>query len=272
MKPGIYYDISNEDYHKGEGVSKSMLDDIEEMPAEFICRRDSPIDEEKTKALDMGTALHCLLLEPDEFSNRFIEAPPFNRRTNAGKQEEQEFQKECADTGKIIMDYEQHRKLKIIRDSAMAHPTAKSLLEIDGKSECSIYWEDSTTGILCRSRPDRLVENHHWIVDVKTTADINRFDKTAYDYRYHVQGAFYSDGYKEIIGETPTFAFIVVSTTVNCGRYPVRTYIMTEQAKSAGRAAYQRNLATYAECLRTDEWPGLRELSLPYYAKERRDD
>ncbi|AOM39638.1 PD-(D/E)XK nuclease-like domain-containing protein [Xenorhabdus hominickii] len=270
MNPGIYYDISNEDYHKDAGVSKSQLDDIEGMPAEFICRRDSPIDEEKTKALDIGTALHCLLLEPNEFSKRFAAEPELDKRTKLGKEEAQAFN--LANRDKIILTHEENRKLLLMRDSAMVHPTAKSLLEVDGKSECSIYWEDSITGTLCRSRPDRLVENHHWIVDVKTTADINKFDRTAYEYRYHVQDAFYSDGYKEIIGETPTFAFIVVSTTVNCGRYPVRTYIMTEQAKSAGRAAYQRNLATYAECLKSNEWPGLRELSLPHYAKERRDE
>ena len=40
----------------------------------------------------MGSAIHCLLLEPDEFKDRFIIAPPFNRRTNAGKAEEAEFQ------------------------------------------------------------------------------------------------------------------------------------------------------------------------------------
>ncbi|SUC45671.1 Exodeoxyribonuclease 8 [Providencia stuartii] len=64
MKEGIYYNISNEDYHNGLGISKSQLDLINESPADFIWHRDAPVDKEKTKALDFGTALHCLLLEP----------------------------------------------------------------------------------------------------------------------------------------------------------------------------------------------------------------
>ncbi|CDH33769.1 PD-(D/E)XK nuclease-like domain-containing protein [Xenorhabdus bovienii] len=266
MTPGIYYDISNEDYHQGEGVSKSQLDDIDKAPAEFICRRDSPVDEEKTKALDIGTAFHCLLLEPDEFSSRFAIEPKLDRRTKAGKEEAEEFSLKNQD--KIILTQEEGKKLLFMRDSAMAHPIAKWCLETAGRAESSIYWKDPTTGVLCRSRPDKLIEAHHWIVDVKSTADMDKFDRRFYDLRYHVQDAFYSDGYKDLTGELPTFVFLVVSTTVDCGRYPVRTYIMDEQAKSAGRKSYQRNLTTYAQCLKTDEWPGIRTLSLPYWAKD----
>ncbi|ENU3886814.1 RecE family exodeoxyribonuclease, partial [Salmonella enterica subsp. enterica serovar Cerro] len=85
IQPGIYYDIPNEAYHAGPGVSKSQLDDIADTPAIYLWRKNAPVDTEKTKSLDTGTAFHCRVLEPEEFSKRFIIAPEFNRRTSAGK-------------------------------------------------------------------------------------------------------------------------------------------------------------------------------------------
>ncbi|HBS1258763.1 TPA: exodeoxyribonuclease VIII, partial [Klebsiella pneumoniae] len=99
MKPGIYFDISNEDYHAGDGVSKSQLDMVALSPALLQWQKSAPVDTEKLKALDMGTALHCLLLEPEEFDKRFIVAPPFNRRTNQGKADEAAFMKDCEGSG-----------------------------------------------------------------------------------------------------------------------------------------------------------------------------
>ncbi|EDE0112065.1 exonuclease VIII, partial [Salmonella enterica subsp. enterica serovar Newport] len=81
IQPGIYYDIPNEAYHAGPGVSKSQLDDIADTPAIYLWRKNAPVDTEKTKSLDTGTAFHCRILEPEEFSKRFIIAPEFNRRT-----------------------------------------------------------------------------------------------------------------------------------------------------------------------------------------------
>lgn len=270
MKSGIYYDISNEDYHKGVGISKSQLDLIEHSPADFIWQKNAPIDIDKTKTLDIGTALHCLLLEPNDFDNRFAIEQKLDKRTKAGKEAAAEF--EINNQDKTILTHDEGKKLSIMRDSAMAHPIARWCLEAIGKSESSIYWEDSETEILCRCRPDKIITEHSWIVDVKSTADIHKFDRSFYDYRYHVQDAFYSDGYYSLTEEIPVFVFLVISTTVNCGRYPVRIFIMDEQAKEAGRIAYKTNLKTYSECLKNDEWPGLHTLSLPYYAKELRND
>ncbi len=65
MKPGIDFGISNEDYHAGDGVSKSQfltwLPRIRRFLNGF---RQHQKTKQKKSALDMGTALHCLLLEP----------------------------------------------------------------------------------------------------------------------------------------------------------------------------------------------------------------
>ncbi|MCV7903290.1 exodeoxyribonuclease VIII [Escherichia coli] len=272
IEPGIYYGISNENYHAGPGVSKSQLDDIADTPALYLWRKNAPVDTTKTKTLDLGTAFHCRVLEPEEFSNRFIVAPEFNRRTNAGKEEEKAFLMECASTGKTVITAEEGRKIELMYQSVMALPLGQWLVESAGHAESSIYWEDPETGILCRCRPDKIIPEFHWLMDVKTTADIQRFKTAYYDYRYHVQDAFYSDGYEAQFGVLPTFVFLVASTTVECGRYPVEIFMMGEEAKLAGQQEYHRNLRTLADCLNTDEWPAIKTLSLPRWAKEYAND
>ncbi|EPR6779116.1 exodeoxyribonuclease VIII, partial [Salmonella enterica subsp. enterica serovar Cerro] len=217
IQPGIYYDIPNEAYHAGPGVSKSQLDDIADTPAIYLWRKNAPVDTEKTKTLDTGTAFHCRILEPEEFSKRFIIAPEFNRRTSAGKEEEKTFLEECARTGRTVLTAEEGRKIELMYQSVMALPLGQWLVESAGYAESSVYWEDPETGILCRCRPDKIIPEFHWIMDVKTTADIQRFRTAYYDYRYHVQDAFYSDGYRAQFGEIPTFVFLVASTTAECG-------------------------------------------------------
>ncbi|EMD0689785.1 PD-(D/E)XK nuclease-like domain-containing protein, partial [Salmonella enterica] len=205
IQPGIYYDIPNEAYHAGPGVSKSQLDDIADTPAIYLWRKNAPVDTEKTKSLDTGTAFHCRVLEPEEFSKRFIIAPEFNRRTSAGKEEEKTFLEECARTGRTVLTAEEGRKIELMYQSVMSLPLGQWLVESAGYAESSVYWEDPETGILCRCRPDKIIPDFHWIMDVKTTADIQRFRTAYYDYRYHVQDAFYSDGYRAQFGEIPTF-------------------------------------------------------------------
>ncbi|EAP9448887.1 exodeoxyribonuclease VIII [Salmonella enterica] len=268
IQPGIYYDIPNEAYHAGPGVSKSQLDDIADTPAIYLWRKNAPVDTEKTKSLDTGTAFHCRVLEPEEFSKRFIIAPEFNRRTSAGKEEEKTFLEECARTGRTVLTAEEGRKIELMYQSVMALPLGQWLVESAGYAESSVYWEDPETGILCRCRPDKIIPEFHWIMDVKTTADIQRFRTAYYDYRYHVQDAFYSDGYRAQFGEIPTFVFLVASTTAECGRYPVEIFMMGEDAKLAGQREYRRNLQTLAECLNNNEWPAIKTLSLPRWAKE----
>ncbi|BBE77402.1 PD-(D/E)XK nuclease-like domain-containing protein [Phytobacter sp. MRY16-398] len=268
MKPGIYYDISNEAYHAGDGVSKSQLDMVALSPALLQWSKAAPVDEEKTKALDMGTALHCILLEPAEFDKRFIVAPEFNRRTTAGKEDEAAFLRDVAGMGMTVMTNEQGRKLNIMRDSAMAHPAARWMLEAEGYSEASMYWTDPETGELCRIRPDRYLRQLPVIVDVKKVADMERFSRHVEEFRYHVQDAMYREGFKQVTGESPGFFFIAVSETIDCGRYPVRVFELDAQDIDTGHALFRRDLNTYHECRINNEWGGVETIKRPEWARK----
>ena len=267
IAPGIYYDLSNEQYHSGPGVSKSQLDDIAISPATYIWRKSAPVDTEKLQALDMGTALHCLLLEPDEFDSRFIKAPEFNRRTKDGRAEEAEFLKNCADTGKTVIEYDDRRKLMLMRDSVMAHPDARWLLEQAGHSESSIYWTDDETGELCRCRPDRQLNQYPILLDVKKVDDMGRFERHVEEFRYHVQNAMYCDGYEQTFGERPEFLFLAVSSSIECGRYPVRVRPLEPDWIAAGRELYRRDLNTFHQCRVNNDWHDFKPAIRPVWAR-----
>lgn len=263
---GMVLGLSNEEYHAGPGVSKSQLDQIAVSPATYIWSKNAPVDEEKIKSFDMGSAIHCLLLEPEEFEKRFIIAPEFNRRTNAGKEAEAEFLASCAELGKTVMDAEEGRKLRLMRESVMAHPDARWLLEQDGYSEASFYWVDSETGELCRIRPDRHMSGHPIIIDVKSVADMGRFEQHVEEFRYHVQDSMYSEGFHRVTGERPEFLFLAVSTSVNCGRYPVRVRPLTDEWKEAGKDLFRRDLNTFHECRVSGDWHDFKPLNRPAWA------
>lgn len=268
IKPGIYFDITNEAYHAGPGVSKSQLDDIAVCPAFYQWRKAAPVDTEKTKALDMGTALHCRLLEPDEFKNRFIIVPEFNRRTTAGKEEEKAFLENCANSGKTVMTAEDGRKLELMYGSVMAHPGCRALLEAEGKTESSIYWTDTETGELCRIRPDKFLTNSPLILDVKKVTDMSRFARHVEEFRYHVQAAMYCEGWKAYSGETPRFAFLAVSESIDCGKYPVHLYILEDEHHDIGYSLFRRDLNTYHECKSSNKWGwGFEVIERPYWAR-----
>lgn len=129
MKSDIYYHISNEDYHNGEGVSKSQLDFIEECSGLYQWVKNAPIDNNKTTSLNICSAFHCLLLEPDEFEKRFLIPKSTNRQTKAGRKEYAEILNHALALNQILITNEVKQKLLLMRDSAMAYSLAKWIMK-----------------------------------------------------------------------------------------------------------------------------------------------
>lgn len=263
-QPGFYRGISNADYHAGPGYSKSQLDLVNESPALLPWSKTAPEDEAKKASLNLGEALHTLLLEPERFSAEYAVGPAnAPRNTNKGKAKWEEFEA-ALQPGQIVISGDEFNQLKLMRESVFAHPQARWLIEAEGDAEASIYWKDPETSLLCRIRPDKIIHSYRCMLDVKSTADIRKFVWSIRDYRYHVQDAFYTEGFNQHFDEQlERFLFLAVSTSIDCGRYPVRIFELDEAWKMRGVEDMRRNLATIQNCEQTNDWPGIQVLSAP---------
>lgn len=145
--------LTNDEYRQQRGYSKSDLDHIHQSPALLEWARNAP--SEGSDAIDLGTHVHCATLEPDVFAGTYRKAPA-GRSTQADRARFDAFLASCSASGKIAIDADTYDSVIAMRDSIMAHPTARELLTSPGVSESSIFGE--LEGVRVKCRPDRIVE------------------------------------------------------------------------------------------------------------------
>jgi exodeoxyribonuclease VIII len=238
--------MTSAEYHAHHALGKSSLDMVRNDPHALawskLCERDT----EKMQALDFGDAMHAILLEPDRLKSEFVAMPEADGRTKEGKAIKEAFYAE--NSGKKILAADDYKKLVLMFDSVMSHPQARELLEAEGISEGSYFWQDKETGIDLKCRPDREIESLRLLVDVKTTDSLKKFCYSVEDYRYYVQDPFYCDGVAQF-KDKPTMLFLVVQKTIDCGRYPVMVKRLPEEAIIEGRKCYRSDLNKYKRFL-----------------------
>lgn len=239
-------------------ISKSGLDLINRAPAHYYERYLNPkaAPPKETPALIIGSAVHCAVLEPEEFGKRYAVGPRVDKRTKAGKEEWEAFL--IAAEGLICLDSETATLCERIMESVRRFPAAKYLLN-QGKAEEPIYWTDEAIGVDCKARPDWLTPDNI-IVDLKTTDDASPrgFAQSVRKYRYDLQAAFYWDGLEAATQRTcEGFFFIAVekSPPFLCAVY----YISNDDMQDA-REKYQKNLLTYKMCKESGIWSGYSEI------------
>lgn len=261
MQPGNYYtDMPNEDYHQAEGISKSGLTMVGRSPAHYFYQ----VPRSPSRAMELGTAIHTALLEPDRFASDYMLLKDVkDRRASEYKQAVKQFGTERTLTGP------EADKVAGMQEAVFAHDAARELLGAEGWCELSGMSTDPETGTTCRHRFDKLLKDGR-AVDVKKTQDASpeAFSRTIHNYGYHIQAAFYADQHEWITGQPITeFVFIAVEEEFPHG---VAVYTLDDDALAIGRHEYRKLLATYAECEKSGEWPcypseGM-PISLPSYA------
>ena len=263
--PGIY-EITNDDYHNSDGLSRSALLEFKRSPLHYwnAYKKEGVREEKDTAALILGNAVHRYILQPESFNHSYHVCDKPDLRTTKGKEEWVKIQKESF--GKIILPTEVFEEVEKIGQSFLNHELASKFLK-DAKIEKSIFWKDSLTGILCKTRPDIWLPNV--IADIKTTADASprSFQRDLIKYGYHIQAAMMQDGIYHITGQKiETFVFLCIEKD---DPYAIGIYELDKDSIQIGRDEYKLLLEDYRpyEENKITDWPSYKPsvISLPAY-------
>jgi exodeoxyribonuclease VIII len=260
--------MNNAEYHRHPAVGKSHLDAIARSPLHYWARYIDPsrVEPEPTAAMQLGTAFHTRILEPELFAKEYALAPAADRRTKDGKAA----WADAAANGATLLSAADWDMLLGMDGSVRRHVGASRLLARAGAAETTHMWVDADTGIECKCRPDYLTDDG-WVIDLKTTEDASPrgFAKSVATFRYHVQAAWYLDGVRATGHDPKGFVFIAVEKKPP---YAVAVYSLDYEALGAGASEARRCLQRIAECRESDSWPGYDDavqlLSLPAWAKD----
>lgn len=259
-------EMGNSDYHKAEAISNSGLRLIKNNPADYIWNKNAPQDPSKTNAIDLGSAIHTCILEPQKVDSILV-GPTKGRDTI-------KFFEFCeANPASTVLTQSEYDKCRFAVDSALAHPTARKLIDAKGECESSIFWTDQERDILCKIRPDKdlTIGGQRILVDVKTTASIDdwrshlSWKNPIFTYDYGHNAAYYLKGASAFYGEQyDEYLFLLVQTTACIGRYPVTVISVTrEELESYGFfSEVELNLDKYAECLKSGVWDHVETLPM----------
>jgi PDDEXK-like domain of unknown function (DUF3799) len=255
--PGVY-EMDIDTYHSqkacdGPSVSSTGLKAVlHGCPAKFWATSDMNPKRTvipKTKALNFGSAAHCLVLGEPEFNKKFV-ISPFEKFTTKESQVWRDGQtKQIVKVDDMVIIHEMTAAQKASQDVARAFS--------GGAPERSLIWKDEETGMWLKARPDWLPDkpDKRLTTEYKTAESINpvRLNRAVFDYHYEMQAAMVLDGIQATMGVVPVgIAHIVQEKDPP---YLVGAFLFTPEQIDFGRMQNRKAIRILAECLNTGKWP-----------------
>lgn len=284
--PGLegLFDLDAEFYHdhgRAPGVSRTVLVELlDYSPLHARSLVDGSYKKKATAAMSGGSLVDMALLEPDKFKegvSHWVVPAGMKLSTKEGiawkkdhpNEEEGGLPRMKAETD--AADEVSVVDMKAIIASVMAYKEARYIIERARKQE-SAFCFDPDTGLMRKVRPDaRVADNRELVLaDLKVTFRGGVTDEAWADQcarqMYHIQDSFYSDTYRDLLGEKPFFLFIAVERKPP---YACRVFQLDPKAKEDARDRYRRALEHFKRCQDTGVWPaykGIKVISLPGWA------
>jgi len=259
----VSYNQSDFDYRREPGENQSSLKKILESPAHYKAAKKNKII--PTPAMEMGTALHCRVLDgATAFEKQYVKKPDgLSLATKEGKAWKAELgrKKVLAEGGKDDPWGSVQGMTEALGQLAYFDSTQKDYIKYN---EVSIYWE--WEGVECKARLDRVDVERGLVLDLKTTDTIEPelFTKKVIGLGYDFQAAFYAEAAKVVYGKDFEFVFAAIERKAP---YTVDLFQVDEDMMAEGRAKCIAALRLVKTCNATGEWPNrppmIRRLSYP---------
>jgi len=258
--PCFIANMPNDVYHSHpEGISSTGLKAVLRSPAHYKFQAART----PSRAMEIGTAIHTALLEPDRFAADYVLLREVkDRRASEYKQAVKTHGTE------VVLTAGEADNVIGMQEAVLSNPLMRSRLTGEGWRELSLFVRDPDTQVLIRVRYDLLLTDGT-IVDVKKTQDArpDPFSRAIDNYGYDLSAALYVDAFEWATGEEAQFEFAAVEETMPHGH---KLYRPCDTTLNEGRRKYQEALATFAECEVSGVWPSLpcdapEIISLPGY-------
>lgn len=196
-KPAYLLDIPADEYHaatkRNEYTTSHRLHLFRKCPALYKKTIDGEIVEGDTAAFALGRATHTYIIEgADKFATEnLVSDGPTNEKTGKpyGKLTKA-YTEWAAEQTQPVISTEDFALIEKMSAAVHAHPVAADLLA-SGFAEATIRaeWKDEPI----QARLDWFDPERRILVDLKTCADIDRFEYDIRDYGYIAQLAFYAN-------------------------------------------------------------------------------
>lgn len=225
--------MTNDEYHAHKALGSSNLKDILKNPYAF----NMGIKKEQSPAMVIGSAVHCMVLEPHLFDADYAIAPKYDGRTKEGKAIKEAFESQCS--GKTVLKAEDHETVK---------NCSKAILENlpmffrNGVAEQPFFGE--LDGIEVKCKPDYYIESLGIVVDIKKCADASKdgFAKACANFGYHISAAHYIDTLRSLDKPAHKFVFICVEDKAP---YMTAVYELCEADLDLGREMIVKAIDIY---------------------------
>ena len=239
-------------------LSYSSLSAFGESPKDFINYKIRK--REQTDAMAYGSMVHCLVLEPDDFENRYLAFDDTDfceslkaggakspRATNAYK--DWYAQQEAGLGDRIMVSPVEFNHAKIVAGNVIHNRASAAILRMCPNHEKAIEW--IYQNFLFKGFID--LDGDSAICDLKTCADAEprKFQREVVNMDYHLQAAMYikADMLLRNTDRMKDFYWIAVDKKGGVSAHQADKHLL-----ESGMERYEKLISSFNECILSDRW------------------